>query len=161
MQVRELMTRTPSACGPDATANDVARIMWERDCGVVPVVDNAGRPVGVVTDRDICMAAYLGGQPLKSIRVADVMSRDLCTIESNADLTDAEHLMQSHQIRRLPVVAADGRLVGILSLSDIAQGVMHNGSSHQDGRDGIELLCTVDRVSMPRGRTDTDQASTR
>src|SRR5580765_5103655 len=134
MQVREVMTRTPSVCDLDATGNDAARVMWERDCGVVPVVDNAGRPVGVVTDRDLCMAAYLRGLPLRSIRVAEVMSRDLCTIDSNADLTDAEHLMQSHQVRRLPVVSGDGRLIGILSLSDIAQGVMRNGSSRQDGR---------------------------
>jgi CBS-domain-containing membrane protein len=61
--------------------------------------------------------------------------------------------MQARQIRRLPVVARDGRLMGILSLSDVAQGVMHNGSSHQDGRDGTELLSTIEKVTTPRGQT--------
>jgi CBS domain-containing protein len=152
MQVKDLMTSKPSVCDLSATASDAVRVMSECDCGSVPVVDRGGRAVGIVTDRDICLAAYQRGLPLKSIAVADVMSRDLCTVNAEADVTEAEHLMQARQIRRLPVVARDGRLMGILSLSDVAQGVMHNGSSHQDGRDGVELLSTIEKVTTPRGQ---------
>jgi CBS domain-containing protein len=151
MQVKELMTSKPSVCDLSATASDAVRVMSECDCGSVPVVDRGGRAVGIVTDRDICLAAYERGLPLKSIPVADVMSRDLCTVQAEADVTEAEHLMQARQIRRLPVVGPDGRLMGILSLSDLTQGVMHKGNARQDGRDGVELLSTVDRVSTPRG----------
>jgi len=152
MQVKELMTKTPRACDLSATANDAVRVMTECDCGSVPVVDRGGRAVGIVTDRDICLAAYRRGLPLKSIPLADVMSRELCTVDADADVTEAEHLMQIRQIRRLPVIARDGRLIGILSLSDVAQGVMQSGSSRQDGQDGNELLSTIERVSTPRGQ---------
>jgi CBS domain-containing protein len=152
MRVKELMTNTPSACDVTATANDAVRVMSECDCGSVPVVDRGGHAVGIVTDRDICLAAYRRGQPLESIPVVEVMSRDLCTVDPEADVTEAEHLMQSRQIRRLPVVSRDGSLMGILSLSDVAQGVMNNGRSRQDGRDGGELLATIEKVSTPRGQ---------
>jgi CBS domain-containing protein len=151
MRVQELMTNTPSTCDLSAMASDAVRVMSECDCGSVPVVDRNGRAVGIVTDRDICLAAYRRNQPLKSIPVAEVMSSELCTVQAEADVTEAEHLMQARQIRRLPVVGPDGRLIGILSLSDVAQGVMHKQDSRQDGGDSRELLSTVDRVSTPRG----------
>jgi CBS domain-containing protein len=150
MQVKELMTATPMSCDVDTTANDAARVMWECDCGVVPVVNREGRTVGVVTDRDICMAAYFQGRPLIEIPIADVMSRDLCAIQADADLADAERLMQQRQIRRLPVVADGGSLVGILSLSDVAQAVGRDGALRLASGEGRELLKTVTKVSERR-----------
>jgi CBS domain-containing protein len=153
MQVKEIMTDTPQVCGVNDSANEAARIMWERDCGAVPVVDRDGHTVGIVTDRDICMAAYFQGRHLSAIPIAEIMSRDLCTIEAEADLNDAERLMQSRQIRRLPVVANGGHLIGILSLSDLARTVPRDGGGRQAVPESQEVLRTVEKVSQPRNST--------
>lgn len=150
MHVKELMTETPSVCNVADSANEAARIMWERDCGAVPVVDGSGHVVGIVTDRDICMAAYFRGVALSAIPIVEVMAREVCTCQAEDDLGRAEHLMQQHQIRRLPVLANGGTLVGMLSLSDVAQAVRRNGGPRQKTHDGDELLQTVTAVSEPR-----------
>lgn len=123
MNVKDVMTRSPKACAAGDSANDAARIMWEQDCGSVPVVDHAGCVVGMVTDRDICMAAYFQGAPLSSIPLSNIMSRDVCTCEAGTELNEAERMMQDWRVRRLPVVDEGGSLVGMLSLGDVAQGV--------------------------------------
>lgn len=150
MNVKELMTDSPSACGINDSANDAVRIMWECDCGSVPVLDSEGHAIGIVTDRDICMAAYFTGRPLSAIPVTEIMSRDLCTVREDTDVSEAERLMQQRQVRRLPVVANGGCLVGILSLGDVALGVSGNGGARQSSREGQELLRTVTKVSEPR-----------
>jgi CBS domain-containing protein len=150
MTVKELMTSMPSACRIGETVNEAARIMWERDCGAVPVLDAAGHVAGIVTDRDICMAAYFHGVPLAAIPVADVMSRELCTCQAHDELRSAERLMRDHQVHRLPVVDDRGSLVGILSLSDLAQAIADAGSSRQTGRDGEEFIQTVSAICQPR-----------
>lgn len=152
MHVREVMTESPWVCGPTATAQEAARVMWERDCGAVPVVDESGCAIGIVTDRDICMAAYFSDRPLWAIGVGEVMSRDLCTIDAEAELASAERRMQERQVRRLPVVAQDGSLVGILSLGDVAQAVSADGQSRQSARESQELIRTVTKVSEPRNQ---------
>jgi CBS domain-containing protein len=171
MEVRQLMTDNPDCCTTEQTANEAARIMWERDCGVVPVLEN-GRVCGIVTDRDICMAAYFHGEPLNRISLADIMSRDICCVRPDEDVTEAEHMMQERQVRRLPVVDNGGSLVGMLSLGDVAQTVGrsngHAGNGHasqssqsaQKPGNGAacsetdqELLATVAAVSTPRRDT--------
>jgi len=156
MEVRTLMTSDPNCCVIDQSANDAARIMWERDCGVVPVLDEQGKVAGVVTDRDICMAAYFQGEPLSRISLADIMSREPCCCSPSDDVADAERMMRERQIRRLPVVDEAGTLVGMLSLGDVAQTVKSNGNGAPKRRaNGAaetdqELLATVAAVSTPR-----------
>ncbi len=101
--------------------NRAAQIMWENDCGVVPVVDGDGRVAAMITDRDICMAAYMQGKPLTEMPVTVAASRDVVSVRDRDDLSSAEHLMQQHQIRRVPVVDANGLLCGMLSMADIAR----------------------------------------
>jgi len=120
VKVHELMTRDVKTCGCDDTANHAARIMWEQDCGAVPVVDAAGRVVGMLTDRDVCMAAYTQGLPLRAIPVATAMSKQVHACRPDDSLFVAEKVMREHRIRRLPVVREDGTLAGILSLNDVA-----------------------------------------
>lgn len=149
MQVKDLMTASPEVCTLDDTANEAARIMWERDCGAVPVVDRNGRAAGIITDRDICMAAYFQGEPLSQIRVSEVMSRELHTCRPEDEVTNAERVMRMHQVRRLPVVADGATLVGILSLSDLAQTVPRQNG----GRPTVEtqeLLQVLTAISEPR-----------
>jgi len=152
MYVRDLMSDSPMTCFVHESASEAARIMWERDCGAVPIVDQNRRVVGMVTDRDICMGAYFQGRPLSAIPLSTVMSRDVCTCQAGEELGDAERRMRERQIRRLPVVSADGMIEGILSLSDVARGVKRNGGMKQNSGDGQALLQTVAAISEPRGQ---------
>jgi CBS domain-containing protein len=118
--VRDLMTRDVSMCAPGAPLSEAARIMWQRDCGFVPVTDEARTLRGVVTDRDACMAAYTRGVPLAQIRVDTVMSTDVASVREDDTLARAHDLMRARQVRRLPVLDSRGRVVGVLSLNDVA-----------------------------------------
>ncbi len=121
MNVGELMTQDVKACCPEDTLETAARVMWENDCGCVPVVDANRRVVGMLTDRDICMAAYTKGGPLRALQVSSAMSAEVCTCTAEDTLETAEEMLRTRQVRRLPVVDADGRLAGIISLNDIAR----------------------------------------
>ncbi|MEZ4331859.1 MAG: CBS domain-containing protein [Myxococcota bacterium] len=122
MKVEQLMTNEVETCRPEDGLHRAVQIMWERDCGFVPVVedDEGRRLVGVVTDRDACMALYLRGKALAELRVADVMSKLLRTCRPADAIWAAESAMREAQVHRLPIVDEAGRLVGVLSLSDIA-----------------------------------------
>ncbi|HEY7817559.1 MAG TPA: CBS domain-containing protein [Vicinamibacteria bacterium] len=118
------MTREVGACRAFDGADQGAKIMWERDCGAVPVLDQEGAVVAMLTDRDLCMAAMLQGKALSEIRVSSAMSKDLWYCRPDDDLSHAEEVMRLRKVRRLPVVDAHGKLLGILSLSDIARASM-------------------------------------
>ena len=122
-RIDELMTRDVRCCGPRDCLDAAAYGMWEADCGCLPVVDSdgAGQLVGIVTDRDVCMAALFTGKPLFEIRVEDVMSRDVRSCSPDDPPEEAQAIMQEWQLRRLPVVDAGGRLVGLVSLADLAR----------------------------------------
>jgi len=121
MRVEEIMTREVEACRPDDTLNTAADIMWQTDCGCVPVIDGSSkRVIGMITDRDICMAAYLSGQPLQALTIEGAMAKTVYSCNPQDPLATAERIMREAQIRRLPAVDEHGRLVGIISLSDIA-----------------------------------------
>jgi CBS domain-containing protein len=120
MKIESLMTRDVLTCRPDDKLVEAARIMWENDCGCVPVVDPAQRVIGMVTDRDVCMAAYMQGQRLEDALVQNVMSRDVRSCRSSDDVRKAESTMRADKLHRLPVVNESGKLVGLLSINDIA-----------------------------------------
>ncbi|MDQ5838439.1 MAG: CBS domain-containing protein, partial [Acidobacteriota bacterium] len=119
MIVESLMTRDVEVCRPDSTLADAAAVMWRRDCGVVPVVEEDGRVVGVVTDRDICMALSMRGQRAAEVRVAEVLTGGVQTCTPVDDVREALETMARRQVRRLPVVDSRGHLVGLLSINDI------------------------------------------
>ncbi len=121
MKVEDLMTADVGACRPFDSVDRCAKMMWERDCGAVPVVDQEGRVIAMLTDRDICMAALTQGRRLGEIHVSSAMSRRLWSCRPKDDLKEAEKVMRAHQVRRLPVVDAEGKLVGVLSISDLAR----------------------------------------
>jgi len=121
MKVEQVMTRDVKLCHAEDSLNDAARLMWDHACGCVPVVDAADRVVGVLTDRDVCMAAYTRGMPLGDMTVSSAMSRQVFACHMGDALDTAEAIMRVHQVRRLPVLGFEDRIVGILSLSDIAR----------------------------------------
>jgi len=122
MKVRDLMTTDVASCTPDATMAEAARLLWDHDCGSLPVVCcETGSVLGVVTDRDLCMAALTRGARLSEMPVSVAMSKEVwgCVEEDDAD--HAHALMRERQVRRLPVVDEQGRLSGMLSLNDLAR----------------------------------------
>jgi len=119
-RIREIMTSNPSTVEPDKTVVDAARIMMREDAGVVPVTEN-GRLTGMVTDRDIAIRVVAEGKDPQSTPVREVASKDLVTIDPQQDLDEALRLMAQHQVRRLPVVEEDGRLVGVVAQADVAR----------------------------------------
>lgn len=126
MKVSQVMTTNVRTCWKNESLDHVARLMWEADCGCVPVLDQNGRVLAMITDRDICMAAYTQAQLLGQIPVARVMSHELHSCGPDEELDKVEKTMRSRQVRRLPVVDDEGRLQGIVSLADIAQRAAKN-----------------------------------
>lgn len=124
MKVEKLMMTAVRTCHPDDLASVAAQRMWEGDCGTVPVVDDASRVVGMITDRDLCMASYLEGKPLHDIAVNRAMSQEVWACRPEDDLSTAEKVMRKHRVRRLPVTDGEGLLRGILSLSDLSREAM-------------------------------------
>ena len=119
-RIRDIMTSNPSTVEPDKTVVDAARIMKQEDAGVVPVTEN-GRLTGMVTDRDIAIRVVGEGRDPQSTPVREVASKDLVTVDPQQDLDEALRLMAQHQVRRLPVVEEDGRLVGVVAQADVAR----------------------------------------
>jgi CBS domain-containing protein len=118
--VQTIMKGSPVTCSPGDTLHRVAEILWQCDCGIVPVVESDGRLVGVITDRDICMASFFRGQPVSSIDVGSTMSKDVHTAKPDDSIESVVHLMAEKQTRRMPIVENE-RLVGIVAVADIAR----------------------------------------
>jgi len=117
MKISDVMTPNPRTVAPSDSIQAVARIMRDEDTGVVPVVEN-GRVRGLVTDRDIVIRALADGN--FQVKVGDIVSDDVVTCTPEMSTAEASDLMGEHQVRRLPVVDKDERLVGIVSLGDLA-----------------------------------------
>jgi CBS domain-containing protein len=121
MRVQEMMSTDVETCRPDDSVKWVAQAMWKRHCGAVPVVDSNGRVHAMITDRDICMAAYEQGRLLAHIKVWSACSHDVQTCQPTDSVEAAEKVMREAHLRRLPVVDGHGTLRGIITLGDIAR----------------------------------------
>jgi len=118
--VREAMTSKLCSIDTDKTVAYAAKMLRDEDVGIAPIVEG-DRLVGVLTDRDIAVRVVAEGGDSEQTKVTDVMSRDLVTLDPDQDLDEALRLMARHQVRRLPVVEEDGRLVGVVAQADVAQ----------------------------------------
>ncbi len=145
MKVEQLMSLDLKTCSPSDTLDCAARIMWERDCGFVPIVAT-DRAVGVITDRDICIAAYTQGKLLTEISIANIAMKRVVSVRRDDSLQTAEDLMRTHQVRRLLVTDEGGRLVGVLSLNDLARATTRSTSDRFES----ELSRTLSAISQPR-----------
>ena len=132
--IRDVMTSNPSAIEADKTVVDAAKLMRDEDVGLAPVVEG-DRLVATLTDRDITIRVVAEGKDPESTRVRDVASTDLVTIDPDQELDEALRLMAQHQVRRLPVVEEDGRLVGVVAQADVAK----EGDDRQTG-DVVERI---------------------
>jgi CBS-domain-containing membrane protein len=124
MRVQDVMTRQTQACRPEDTLERAAQLMWDHDCGCLPVctggTDGPQRTVGMITDRDICMNALFQRKSLHELRVSDAMARDVWSCQAGDSLVKAERTMQQARVRRLPVLDDRGDLIGVISLADLA-----------------------------------------
>jgi CBS domain-containing protein len=118
MKVEEVMTEDVKVCFPDTNLAAATALMWEGDCGILPVVADGNTPIAVITDRDIAIAAGTKGRPARDIRVDEVMSAQLFACAPDDYIHTALKTMRSEKVRRLPVVD-DGVLKGILSINDV------------------------------------------
>lgn len=150
MRIQDLMTQGVQAATETDALSAVAKIMWDHDCGIVPIVDAEQHVVGVVTDRDICMAAYTQGRPLHEIPVSTVMSRQVAWCRPWDTPLSAERTMAQRRIRRLPVVDEGDKLVGIVSLGDLAHYMQTQQTTGADGMTWPAIARTFASVSAPR-----------
>lgn len=152
MKVEQLMTRSVQTCTSDDPLNAVARIMWECECGCVPVVEQgngATRVVGMITDRDICMAAYTQGRPLSEILVRSVMSRDVRSCRSTDSIGAALKILEQHQLHRLPVLDQNESLIGLLSIADVAREAAREHRREKKEVTDVEVGEVVEAISAP------------
>jgi len=126
-KVREVMTDRPRCVTPETPISEAARLMKSDDVGSLPILEGE-RLAGIVTDRDIVLQAVAEEKDPRGMPVREVASRELVTIGPEEDLSEALRLMASHQVRRIPVVDEDSRLVGIVAQADIAREVKDKDS---------------------------------
>jgi len=119
-QVRDLMTRNPRTVTEKDSVLDAARIMRDQDTGIVPVIDNGRKIIGLITDRDIVVRAVAGGKDINGIHVDEVMSKSVRTVKEDDSVRDVLNVMSGAQVRRVPVVNRNNELVGIVSMKDLA-----------------------------------------
>jgi CBS domain-containing protein len=154
MNVRHLMTSPVRTCGPRDSLERAAQLLWEQDCGALPVVDEKGRVRALITDRDICMGAYTRGKRLSEIEVGDSMSKTVASCRPDDDVAVAAQRMAQHAVRRLPVVDGDGRIEGIVSLCDLARASERDkGAARAAGQ-------ALASVSRPRSAVDAPRVET-
>ena len=137
---KDVMTADPRCCSADTPLNEVARLMVECDCGEIPVVDSAKKLIGVVTDRDIVCRAVAKDLNTAMAKAEEVMTCPVVSVREECSLEDVLATMEEHQIRRVPVVNADGCICGIISQADVAL----EGSES----DTAELVKEVSRGSV-------------
>jgi CBS domain-containing protein len=159
MKVKEIMTTNPKACTLTDNLSSAAGLMWENDCGVVPVVAEGGKVVGLITDRDICMAAHLKNRNLWNIAVEDVISGKVFACKPEDDIHSALKAMEENKVRRLPVVEADGTLEGILSLNDIVLKAEEPKEKKQPELSYGDLMKTYKTICQHRVPSSQAQAA--
>jgi CBS domain-containing protein len=125
MKVREAMHKGAQWCSPETSVREIARLMREHDIGSVPIGEN-DRLIGMVTDRDIVCRGVADARDLDSLTARQVMSEGIIYCRADEDLADAVHLMEQRQIRRLPVIDDNKRMVGILALGDVSHAGARN-----------------------------------
>ncbi len=164
-RVRDLMKREPVTCRATDALSEAAKRMWDGDFGVLPVVNDDGQPIGMLTDRDVCMAAYTRGVPLHELLVESTMSRTVFSCKTSDTLRALMDAMATHQVRRVPVVDEAGKLVGIVSLADIARLAQAPTLLSHEARVWVPgVLAGISEPSRPRGgaaASETSRASVR
>ena len=150
MKVQDIITSDVQCCGPDTNLAAAAKMMWDSDCGALPVLNVEGHVMGMITDRDICMAAATKNKPASDITVWETVSGKVYSCRLSDDVHTALDIMKREKVRRLPVVDEDGVLQGIVAMNDFvllaadAKGAKAPAVSYED------VVRTLKAISMHR-----------
>ena len=147
MKVQDVMTSKVKSCWPTVNLATAAGVMWDNDCGALPIVDEAGKLMGMITDRDIAIAVATRGRLASDITVGEVMSGKIYTCTLDEDVKSALKIMGEEKVRRLPIINREGIMQGILSLDDIVLHAQENkrgqmlGLSYEDVVNTYKAIC--------------------
>ncbi|MEQ5825755.1 CBS domain-containing protein [Sulfitobacter sp. NFXS29] len=141
MQVQDIMTSNPTCCDPDTSIQEAAALMAEKSVGSIPVLNDAGEPVGIVTDRDICCGAVAQGKTVET-PVSEIMSNDLLTVSADDDVESCCNKMEEKQVRRSVVTDESGKCCGVVAQADVAREAS-----------GAETAELVEEVSQPKEKS--------
>jgi CBS domain-containing protein len=149
MRAQELMTRDPACCTPEDTAQRAAELMSQHDCGAIPVVDDvrSRHLCGMITDRDIAVRGVARGRGADA-KVGELMTNDVESVPADADIHEVERVMESRRVRRVPIIDADGELIGIVAQADLTR-------SH--ALDEREVEHVIEKISEPGRRIRSAQ----
>jgi CBS domain-containing protein len=150
MKVHEVMTEDVKSCRPDTNLAAAAALMWENDCGVLPVVAEGEKAIGVITDRDIAIALGTRNKQAAEIPVSEVMSGNLFAASPDEDIHAALKLMRKERVHRLPVIDSQGKLEGVLSLNDVALYAMHPNGKTTPALNYEDVVSTLKAVCEHR-----------
>jgi CBS domain-containing protein len=153
MKVKSIMCTDVAMVQPTDELHKAAQLMWNKDCGVVPVVDPNGKLEGICTDRDLCMGALLWNRAPGTVRISEVMARDVRTCTPEDDVRDVHATMREHQIRRLPVVDEGRRLIGLVSINDLATEALagRSAAATERQRDVAKTIAEISRRRADNG----------
>ena len=147
-----IMTAPVRSCSPTDTLNSAARILWEANCGAVPVLEGE-RLIGMITDRDVCMACYTQGRNPSEATVGSCMSKGVVTCLPDASVAEVLEAMSKHRVRRIPIVSREGGLVGIVSLADVARWTLTLKTGQAAAREALSAtlaaVCEPANTSTP------------
>jgi CBS domain-containing protein len=164
MKVQDVMTYNVQTCRPETNLADAAMRMWRNDCGVLPVIADGQKVVGMITDRDICMAAATKHRDPANIRVREAICGKVYACSPDTDIHEALKIMQQKQVRRLPIInAEDGRLAGILSMNDVAlkaQGGRQAELSAEDIESTMRGICAHRELPLAKQMEPAPQMTT-
>jgi CBS-domain-containing membrane protein len=150
MKVKEVMNPDAKAIWITESLADAAKLMWQNDCGILPIIKDGRKVVGLITDRDICMGTAMKNSNPASISVEEVMSGKVYAATPEEDVEQALQTMKEHRVRRLPVISTEGELTGILSMNDIvlkAKG--SNGKAQIDYANVVETYQAICQHPLP------------
>ena len=164
MKVQDVMTSSPQTCGTETNLATAAMLMWEGDCGTLPVVADNGWVIGMITDRDICMAAATKHRAASQITVGEVITGEVFSCQPEEDVRDALETMQEKRVRRLPVLGEDGSLKGILSMNDIVlkaeEAKRDSAICYADVMSAFKSICGKRDLMQPEGAQPLQQTAT-
>ncbi len=164
MKVENIMKLDVKCCTESDSLNRAAQLMWENDCGFVPVVAPDGplpKLVGVLTDRDICIAAYTQGKRLSEIPASSAMAHKIISCRPSDDVRQAEALMKENQVRRLLVTDENGALLGVVSINDLALEAEYEvaAKSGKPELSQTDVAATLAAICRHRGTESVQQAA--
>jgi CBS domain-containing protein len=149
MKVQDVMMRTPASCTPETNLGAAVEILWNRNCGMLPIVDARQKVIGIVTDRDLCIALGTRNRLPGKVTVGEVAREEVHTCRAQDDIHVALQTMAEHKVRRLAVVDRDGVLQGILSMDNVILHVELGTWGRTSDLSHEDVLKTLQRIYGP------------